>query len=331
MRRISWRTIVSIGAALLASVVVCVGGAAAKPPPAPNGQILFGNPDGVITTVNPDGSNPNGLITADCGRWSPNGSMISTCGGPDPGGSTLLLDPLTGTVLSELFPPDPTLFLACYVWSPDGAQLACEQFQATDDLSRSGLYTVRASDGGDIQRLTFAIGGPNDNVGDYSPDGTEFVFGRIDPTRPPHANNALFVTNVDRTGLRRITPWGFPFGDDFGSWSPNGDWILFNNHKGKVFVVHPDGTDLHMVPLAGVSPRSFAFQPSWSPDGTRFVFAMSTPLGTPAAGPSRSPDFREGIYTANANGSDVQPVNIAPPGTCCDDGPDWGTHALAGP
>jgi Tol biopolymer transport system component len=309
--------------------LMCAGSAAAKPPPASNGQILFGNPDGVITTVNPDGSHPNGLITFDCGRWSPNGSMIATCGGTHPGGSTLLLDPVTGTVLSELFPPDPTLFLACYVWSPDGARLACEQFQPTDDLSGSGLYTIRASDGGDTQRLTAAIGGPNDNVGDYSPDGTKFVFGRIDPTRPPGANNALFVVNVDGSGLRRITPWGFANGDSFGSWSPNGEWILFGNHQGNVFLVHPNGSDMHAIPLAGFSNRSFAFQPSWSPDGTKFVFAMFTPLGTPTAGPSSN--FQEGIYTANANGSDVDPVNIAPPGTCCDDGPDWGTHALAGP
>jgi Tol biopolymer transport system component len=318
-----------IGATVAAATLASVAPAAAKPPPASNGQILFGNPDGVITTVNPDGSHPNGLMQADCARWSPNGSMISTCGGSDPGGSTLLLDPLTGEVLSELFPPDPTLFLACYVWSPDGARLACEQFQPTDDPSRSGLYTVRASDGGDIQRLTSAIGGPNDNVGDYSPDGTQFVFGRIDPTRAPGANNALFVVSVDRTGLRQITPWGFPFGDNFGSWSPNGQWILFNNNKGKVFVVHPNGTALHMIPLAGVNPRSFALQPSWSPDGTKFVFAMFTPLGAPVSGPASN--FQEGIYTADANGSDVQPVNIASQGTCCDDGPDWGTHALAGP
>jgi hypothetical protein len=209
--------------------VVCVAPAAAKPPPAPNGQILFGNPDGAITTVNPDGSHPNGLIRADCGRWSPNGNIISTCGGPDPGGSTLLLDPLTGTVLTELFPPDPTLFLACYVWSPDGTRLACEHFQTPADPSHTGLYTISASTGGDIRPVN-SLPGLQFCLGDYSPDATRIVVEATDLTRPPRTNTALFVANVDGSGLRQITSWEFPnSGDCTGSWSPNGDWILFDN------------------------------------------------------------------------------------------------------
>jgi WD40 repeat protein len=293
---------------------------AAKPPPAPNGQILFLS-NSVITTVNPDGSHPNGLITADCARWSPNGNVIATCGGLDPGGSTLLVNPITGA-FTELFPPEQSLFLACYAWSPDGLRLACEHFKSPAETDQFGVYSIDALTGDDTQPLVLT---PGDDVmvGDYSPDGGRFVFQLTDPTRPPNANNALFVVNVDGTGLRQITPWGLP--SDGGSWSPNADWILFGGARkaGKVFLVHPDGTDLHTLPLAGVSGLSGAFQPSWSPDGTKFVFGLIAPRRTPGAP-------QEGIYTANANGSDVQPVSIAPPGGSADS-PDWGTHALAGP
>jgi hypothetical protein len=57
---------------LLTSLIalVCVAPAAAKPPRGPNGQILFLS-DSVITTVNPDGTHPHGLLTAHCARWSP--------------------------------------------------------------------------------------------------------------------------------------------------------------------------------------------------------------------------------------------------------------------
>jgi hypothetical protein len=294
---------------------------AAAKAPGPNGQILFIDSNSLLTTVNPDGSHPNGLITAQCARWSPNGSVIATCGGPDAGSSTGFVDPLTGNVVGELFPPDLTLFLACYAWSPNGTRLACEQVNTPVDPARTGLYTVRASDGSGIRQIDSNPGG-NDCVGDYSPDGTQFVFSRMDPTLPPGADNALFVANVDGSGLRQITPWGFPNQDCAGSWSPNGNWILFDNRRGKVFVVHPNGTGMHAIPLAGISSASSAFQPSWSPDGTKFVFALTT---------RRAPaTFQEGIYTPSADGSDVQPISIAPPGSGEDDSPDWGTHALAG-
>jgi dipeptidyl aminopeptidase/acylaminoacyl peptidase len=317
--RVSRQAVVLIGAAVVATTVVCVAPTVAKPPPASNGLILFLS-NSVLTTVNPDGTHPNALISAQCARWSPNGGLIATCGPPDGVGSTLLVDPLTGNVLHELFPLDPTLFLACYVWSqPDGARLACE-IAGPADQSRNGLYTVRASDGGDIQPMTSNPGGTA-CVGDYSPDGTRFVFSRMDPTRPPRADNALFVVNVDGSGLRQITPSGFPLQDCAASWSPNGNWILFDSRQSKIFLVHPDGTDLHAIPLAGITRSSFASQPSWSPDGTKFVFVLFTSTA-PGTG-------EQGIYTANADGSNVQQVSIGPPGS--EDSPDWGTHALAGP
>jgi Tol biopolymer transport system component len=74
------------------------------------------------------------------------------------------------------------------------------------------------------------------------------------PTRPSNANVALFVVNVDGSGLRRITPWGFS--DDDGSWSPDGTKIAFE-HFGALYMVHPNGTGLTKVRLA-IGEKSFA-------------------------------------------------------------------------
>jgi Tol biopolymer transport system component len=84
-----------------------------------------------------------------------------------------------------------------------------------------------------------------------------------------------------------------------------------------LFVVHPDGTGLAKIPLT-TSGLSRAFSPGWSPGGTKIVFALFTRT-SPGTG-------QEGIYTANADGTDVQQVTNAP---IFDEHPDWGTHPLA--
>jgi Tol biopolymer transport system component len=142
------------------------------------------------------------------------------------------------------------------------------------------------------------------------------VFNRIDPSRPAKANVALFVVNVDGSGLRRITPWGLPFWEDGGRWSPDGKTILFDNRK-SLFVVRPDGSGLAKIPLVTDS-FSRLQNPNWSPDGTKIVVSLftRTSSGTEQAG----------IYTANADGSNIQRVTNSP--TFDRDG-DWGPHPLA--
>src|SRR5207248_10509881 len=81
----------------------------------------------------------------------------------------------------------------------------------------TGIFSVRASDGGDPVRLTtnpYAEGGGNDLASDISPSGTEFLFLRSKPGASPGPKPfqtqqvALFVENLDGTGLRQITPYG---------------------------------------------------------------------------------------------------------------------------
>ena len=168
------------------------------------------------------------------------------------------------------------------------------------------IYTIRSSDGGGLARITNAGGAAHIPI-DYSPDGTQIVFGRVDPN--DHSctkRSALFVVNVDGSGLRRITPWGFC--DNDGSWSPDGSTIAFVKPDGSIFVVHLDGTGLAKIPL---DPKDSAGDVAWSPDGTKIVFILSTPT---------SP---EGIATANADGADVQQVKTSP---TFGHQPDWGSH-----
>jgi Tol biopolymer transport system component len=306
-------------AALTTLGLAGISGPAQAKAPGPDGQIVFSRSlsstteNFAVVTVNPDGTHVRELTTGECPHWSPDGSLIATCGGAT-GGAAMIINPDTGTI-RELFPPDLTLHLACPVWSPDAQRLACGQFDSATDPSRDGMYTIRSSDGGGPRRITSNPGGL-DEPGDYSPDGNRIVFARHDPARPANANQALFVVNLNGTGLHRITPWGLPGGEASGSWSPNGRSILFDG-KGSLYVVHPDGTGLAKISLTTRS-LSRAFAPGWSPDGTKIVFALFTRT-SPGTG-------QEGIYTANADGTDVRQVTNAP---IFDEHPDWGTHPLA--
>jgi Tol biopolymer transport system component len=308
----------------LTAIVLCAGMAIPASPaqakaPGPNGRIAFARFDpalgGTVTyTVNPDGSQQQQLFPrgAENPHWSPDGNEVSIfcC---DDGMAAHIVDPDTGG-FRELAPPDPALEVHCGPWSADGARLACESFGVTDP-SRNGVYAIRSSDGGGLTRITSNPGGA-DIPGDYSPDGKQLLFGRMDPTRPAKANVALFVINLDGTGLLRITPWGFPGYCFCGSWSPDGATILFGA-KGSLYVVHPDGTGLAKIPLA-TGGFSRAFDPGWSPDGTKIAFGLFT---TTSSGTEQ-----EGIYTANADGSNVQRVTSSP---TFDVTPDWGPHPLA--
>ena len=313
------RKLIVLAAALTTLGLAGISGPAQAKVPGPDGQIVFSRSlsstteDFAVVTVNPDGTRVQQVTTGECPHWSPDGSLIATCGAPD-GSAAMIINPDTGTI-RELFPPDLTLHLACPVWSPDAKRLACGQFDQAADPSRDGMYTIRSSDGGGLRRITSGNPGGLDEPGDYSPDGSQIVFGRTDAARSANANHALFVVNLNGTGLHQISPWGSGTEAD-GSWSPNGNWILFDS-KGSLYVVHPDGTGLAKIPLA-TSGISRAFGPGWSPDGTKIVFALFT---------RTSPGTeQEGIYTANADGSHIKQVTNAP---IYDAHPDWGTHPLA--
>jgi Tol biopolymer transport system component len=215
----------------------------------------------------------------------------------------------------------PEVSTACSIWSPDATHFACEG-DSDPAVAPNGVYTIRSSDGGGLTRITNAEGALDVPI-DYSPDGTQIVFGRVDPENHHcTTRSALYVVNVDGSGLHRITPWGFC--DDDGSWSPDGSEIAFE-HRGSIFVVHPDGTGLAQIPLATDS-RSFAGDASWSPDGTKIAFLLVTPTGSPSGGGKAS--FQRNIATANADGSNVQQVTTSP---TKDHGADWGSHAVITP
>ena len=121
---------------------------------------------------------------------------------------------------------DPSLNLVCGVWAPRG-RLACEGWD-DGDSSRAGIYTVRASDGTDAQRLTRQ----RDIPCEYSPDGTQLAFVR---TVADDGRGTLMVMDAAggeaRDLLDDVVLTGIPC-----DWSPDGSSILASSAGALHFV-----------------------------------------------------------------------------------------------
>ena len=132
-----------------------------------------------------------------------------------------------GTGYTELdASPATHLHLGCGAFSPDGTRIVLGGSTELEpdhyDPREHGIFTVRASDGGDLVRLT-PRNGTNPS---YSPDGAQVVFQGVQGARGaciPHAppsggsftcppgtyrigelDGSVFVVNADGTGLHRI-------------------------------------------------------------------------------------------------------------------------------
>jgi Tol biopolymer transport system component len=322
---------------VFALLVVAVSAATAIPaaakPRGLNGEIALNSDNNVtgqeqVYLINPDGSHPRLLANdAETGQWSPDGTKLACCGGimnPDTG----IVGPPTFDQLLGLY-PDRLLF--CGVWSPDGARLACEGGFLDQDANGvsqlQGVYTVRSSDGTDLQRVTSNTERFGDDCpSDYSPNGKRLVI-----TRASDAIYEIDTVRPDGGGLEQLTPDGMIFDFCSGSWSPQGNEIVFSAHvpatdRSTLWLVHSDGSDLHEIPVPGCggarnlpdgsrNPNAVAcFGPTWSPDGTKILF-----------GRQRGSEQSD-AYIVNPDGSGLFQLTHTP--DISEGGGAWGTHPI---
>ena len=98
---------------------------------------------------------------------------------------------------------------------------------------RTGIYTVRSSDGGGLVRVTAPETGMADRPGDYSPDGSRLLFKRA------HEEDLGPLMEVSVDG-GTPTPVGDSLVEDPGRYSPDGGRILTSSH-GHLLVLAADG------------------------------------------------------------------------------------------
>jgi hypothetical protein len=219
------------------------------------------------------------------------------------------------------------------------------------DAGWVNLYAVNM-DGSGFTRLTQVAA--DEDEADWSPDGTQIVFGR---------NQAIQVMNADGSDVTRLSDPPAGYWDGRPDWSPDGTSIAFvrqigpGNDPQAIFLMDADGSNLRAVTMpasilgSGV-PAYKDGDPAWSSDGSVIAFHrvfaednsyrihIVNPDGTGltdltpgldhwAMTPSWSPDGTrivfyggsQSIYTMNSDGSGLTAI-----GSESDPAwyPDWG-------
>ena len=146
-----------------------------------------------------------------------------------------------------------------------------------------------------------------------SPDGRRIVVERRNSwVSRPWGGSALFVLNLDGSGVRRITPWNLAGGDG-PDWSPDGKHIVFRAPRlesfagSNLYTVRADGTDLRQVTHF---PKSVeVLSSSYSPDGQWIVFSRSGRGGLPD------------LFVIRPDGTGLRQITRTPE---WESNPDWG-------
>jgi Tol biopolymer transport system component len=278
------------------SAAGCTAGPAAVPGASPSveptteadvgGQLVFVRynvalEDDEVFVIGADGTGERQLLEGprQCPRWSPDGTQVAISGISAP--AFVLAD---GNGLRELASPDGRLILGCGVWSPDGARYFSESWDDSDP-SRTGIYSYKVADGGDLRRITTPPAGGWDGVADVSPDGQLLCFSR---------DGDLYLIRTNGADEELLAE-----GFESGAWSPDGSMILVDA-EGSLYLIGVDDGEVRELTSSSPAFTAEKYGARWSPDGSRIAFSMVSP------GPYAD------LYTMRPDGSELRRVTHSP-------------------
>jgi Tol biopolymer transport system component len=127
-------------------------------------------------------------------------------------------------------------------------------------------------------------------------------------------NAALYVSNRDGSGARRLTPAGVGAYQGDAAWSPDGTRVVFTCGNFELCVASANGSGAaRLTKSRWPGTWTYEFEPAWSPDGTQIVF--STKRG------GRSSD----LWVVGADGTGLKKL-VTTPGN--EGSPEWSPDGL---
>jgi len=146
--------------------------------------------------------------------------------------------------------------------SPDGERVA---FQRWGRNGNSNIWTVGADGSGSelVVRSLVAV-----FTLEWSPDGSTLALGAHTTRR---SGQHVYMVPAAGGSLRRIVDEEVLEGP---AWSPDGRWLAYSTYEGKVWRLHPDGSERQLVAeFPGKEIRNLL----WSPDGRRLAYTAAPP------------------------------------------------------
>jgi Tol biopolymer transport system component len=279
-----------------------------------SGKIAYAVFNDGLYTVNPDGSDVARLRSGPVSdpRWSPDGSKIAFTEYTGSVGEFRLVVMNADGTGEHVIVTTGGIGLGKQPWSPDGSRIAWgpRTGEAGD------VYTASAA-GGDVRRISYD-NAPKESPS-WSPTGSSLVYASM-VLESSSMVWELFVARDDGTPPVQITNGSGLAQSVRPSWSPNESAIAFVRQRSApfesaIYVVHPDGTELHRVVDVAWSSTG---EPVWSPDGTKIAYTDGV-----NGFYSRGGHAGQEIFVADADGSGVRRLTEGAPRGFSDFTPSW--------
>ena len=229
-------------------------------------RFVTADPDGTTRTVVAGPYGQHAFDDHSIANWSPDGTSLIFMAH-----QAIWQVNADGTGLHKVFRGSRTVGMDDGpTFTPDGEHIVFSR--CCPNHGGQTLWMIN-TDGTGLEQLTRERtthgDAPADTTPQVSPDGTHIVFNRCFPVRP------CVVSTVTMNGRNRhrLSPPS-EFGTRLPNWSPSSRRVVFTMatpRSSAVAVVRADGSHFHK--LTHARGKSFSTDASYSPDGTKIIFA----------------------------------------------------------